>query len=703
VPTSPTFSVDVQSPTPLQSAIDAAPVDSVIEVPAGEYRESVVVKKSVHFVAVGEVVISSDTVRDTIQSDCGFASFKGFTIRQTESQIAHAVLVVSGEVLFLKCRIQSNNTVAVNVRRDGAVFLQESSVSSGAKSALVSIEEGSVVAENSTFKSRQGPAVRIGGTSRARLRGSTAVETNGAAFEFVEQSQFLVEESSITTVFDVRTNSDVAVFKNCEVQGVNLKIGGATIAYVAGSTFRNTSLETCGLAGVRLVDSKFLDNESQPGLLAYGQSTVNAIDCKFKNSRAGSAAVVYNEASLTIADGTFVDIAGVGILAFGSVVLDIAHCGFGNISSAAIYAQNQQTSVSIVDTLVDRVGGVGIVLRNLQKASLARSKVTNAHLSGLEISGFVDIDINRCVFENNGQCGIIAVNIGGLKVNESDFVGNQWTGLDVRDNSIATVTGSVALTNPGGGFAFRKSRAEVSGGGAAQNGQFGLAVEDGGTVTGRDVRILENSGIGAYATDGSSLSLDSCIFSKQAQVAVFAQGSGTKLHVGEGDFSDNGMGVQVAKAEADVSSSKFAANAIHLEASDDSRVVVQGTTFKQSGNGLGVFVTSGSTGEFSECEFAEEPKSGLASDATVTITGSKVKDCSTCGLFFFGDAKATVENCEITDNASCGIQVMGGSVQVTGGKIENHTIFGIHVDSSALLTETGISYSSNSMADFNRE
>jgi hypothetical protein len=164
------------------------------------------------------------------------------------------------------------------------------------------------------------------------------------------------------------------------------------------------------------------------------------------------------------------------------------------------------------------------------------------------------------------------------------------------------------------------------------------------------------------------------------------------------------MGLQIAKAaEAEVIQSEFVTNTMHLEVSESARVTVQKSKFRRSGNGLGVFVTSGANGDFTGCQFAEEPKSGLASDATVTITASQVKECSTCGLFFFGDAKANVTDCEVSENASCGIQIMGGAVQVTRGKIENHTIFGIHVDSSASLTDSGVSYASNSMADCNRE
>jgi hypothetical protein len=187
-------------------------------------------------------------------------------------------------------------------------------------------------------------------------------------------------------------------------------------------------------------------------------------------------------------------------------------------------------------------------------------------------------------------------------------------------------------------------------------------------------------------------------------VALFAEGDRTRLTLANGEFTDNGMGVQLAvSASAKISASKFATNTIHLEASSSAQVSVDTSEFRRSGNGLGVFVTDGAFGQFTKCEFAEEPKSGLACDSRVEIVNSTVKDCSTCGLFFFGTCQATVTNCEISENASCGIQIMGGAIEVRDGKIENHTIFGIHVDGGAAFKESGVTFTSNSMMDINRE
>jgi hypothetical protein len=144
-------------------------------------------------------------------------------------------------------------------------------------------------------------------------------------------------------------------------------------------------------------------------------------------------------------------------------------------------------------------------------------------------------------------------------------------------------------------------------------------------------------------------------------VGLFAQGRRSRVNVSGATFKDNGIGLQIAV---------FGTNTLHLEASTDLSVAVDNAEFKQSGSGLGVFVTTGAVGTFENCSFFDEAKSGLASDANVTITGSKVKDCSRCGLFFFGQANVSIINCEVTENASCGIQIMGGTVNVTDGKIE---------------------------------
>jgi hypothetical protein len=495
------------------------------------------------------------------------------------------------------------------------------------------------------------------------------------------------------------------MINKCNVERVNLKLARSSYVYVRETTFTACSLECKDVSAVRIIDSNFLEANDQPSLLVYDQSTVAVNGCQFKKSRAGAAAVVYKTGRLAISQTKFVDLAGVGVLAFGDVDLQVTQCGFGNISGCAVFAHTGP-SVAISESLADGIGGVGVVFRKLAKASLTKSKLTRCGLSGLEVSEFKDVTIDHSIFEQNGQCGLVAVN-SELSIVSSDFLSNKFAGLDVK-NSKATVQTSVALDNAGGGFAIRgHSEAVFNGGGAGTNQQFGLHALDGATVSLKEFKLLENELYAAYASSGAKLTIEATVVQKHTSVAVCAEGSETELKVSGSEFAENGIAIQTAGgASLSVDQGTFEQNGIHLEANEKSEVKVRDVVFKQSRNGLGVFVTSSSSGTFERCQFLEEVKSGIASDANLKIIESVVKECGVCGIFLYGQAVAEITGSTISGNGPCGVQIMGGRAKLDGNTIEQHATFGVHVhqpDGASLDDSQTNTFERNGMSTINYE
>jgi uncharacterized protein YjbI with pentapeptide repeats len=703
--------VSLRVDNPLQAAIDAAPDGAIINVPVGVYRESLLIAKNISLVAgEGQVEIASNDAADAVRSTGALVTLEGFKISVKDSQSANAVRVEKGRLLLKNCHVSARQTVAVIVRRDAGVFLIGSTVEALTCPAVLSEEQGTVVAEDVKFSSQSDSiVVDIRGESLARFSKCKVekCKQDAFAFGFAGKAQFLFENAEITGPIDITACTEFGMIKDCRIAGINLTISRNAICYVVNAIFTGSSLEAKDCCGVRLINNNFLDSQEQPGLLVYDRANVEAADCTFKRSRAGAAAVVYKSASLKFSESKFVDLSGVGILAFNAVQLGVHRCAFANCTSSGIFA-HQGASVSISDSLVDRVLGVGITLRKLVRAEVARSKVVGCALSGLEATDFGDLTLDHCIFEQNGQCGLIAQKMQKLAISNTDFVGNKMAGLDARESQVS-VTNSVAIENVGGGVAFRtSSHGEFTGGGMGQNQQFGVAALDGSTVSVKKLIILQNPEFGALANAGSTLLLDGCTITKQEQVGVFAQGQSTKLTLAKCILSDNGTAIQAAeKPFVALTSSEFSENTLHVEVSEGTTLSADASKFKGSKEGLGVFVTSGSTGNFTHCEFSSEAKSALASDSQVTIQDSSISECGICGLFWYGQAKGEVTDTRVSENGPCGIQIMGGQVTVNNSTIEGHTTFGIHVQQSppspAQLTESGNTFQTNSMLDINYE
>jgi hypothetical protein len=690
---------------PLQASINAAAEGSILEVPAGSYPESIEVGKSIHLVAQGEVTIASDTRRHSVNSTSPLLTLTGFRITVDESQAENPIYVPEGNALFRNCTIRSSETVAANVTGTGSLFLIDCQVSGGRTHALKVSKNGRAVAERSTFRSEDGITVRVAGDSVTRFQGCLASTGASArsAFLFFQNAQYLFEEVTLDFPVDIFAQSKHGVFRNCIIQKIPVTVAKSGTPYFIGCTFNQTSLICREKCGVRLIRDKFIDNPTDPGLIVMGEATVEANECEFRKNLAPAAAVAYQTCSMKLFDGRFIDLAGVGVLAFDRVELGIERCGFGNCANYAICAHSGP-EVVISGSLVNHTNSVGVFLKRCSKAEIIRSKIIASANSGMEINGLDDCLIDHCIFEANGQFGLVGIG-AELTVNESDFVRNKMSGLEFR-NTKFIVTKSIAVDNLGGGFAFRQeSNGEINGGGAGTNQQFGIAVFDAKTtVKSEDFKVLDNDHLGVLATGGAELTIDRPLITGHTGVAVMVDGRETKLGGDEWTLTENGVGLQMLDgAMVRTKKSKFKDNALHVEARGKAKLVANHTQFAQSRNGVGLFITAQASGEFTACVFSDEAKTAIVSDSQVAIKNSQIIGCGTCGLFFFGAADAELTANTISNNASCGVQVMAGTVVLSGNTITDHTVFGVHVQPTALVEDNGNTYSSNYMADVNHE
>lgn len=692
---------------PLTACIESAPEGSVISVPAGTYRESITVKKQLHFVANGAVTIASDTVTDTVKGLTELCTFEGFTFTQDESQSASALIIESGTCVFRRCVFKSNHTVTIIVKNDAKLYLMNCQVESADTTAMMVNNESTVVCEETTFSAPKTNAVLVRGKSKSRWHKCSVTQCGRNAFHFSESCQFLFENATISKPIEIIALTNFGMLKNCSVEGDNLKIGQSATPYLLGCRFDKVSLECKDTCGVRVIGTTFSNQPEQPGILVYGDATVALNDCEFRSVRAGAAAAVYKSGTLRVYDSRFIDLSGAGILGFGPTAeLLIERSVFGNIANSAVVVHTG-TEVTIKESLVDRVGGVGFLFRKSGKIEIGRSKCCNCGLSGVEVNGCNGVNVDHCIFEANSQCGFVSISSQQVKISDSDFIRNRMTGLDIRDCDSCVVAQSIYVDNIGGGIAVRnQSRVDIEGGGIGNNQQYGLASYQNSTVNMRDTKISDNENLAILATDGSDVTANTCEVKHHDTVAVVAEGQGTRLALRRCELSDNTVGVQcVDNANLIVEDSQLQSNGVHMEIYDRGVADVIASKFEASDNGVGVSIAQGGKATFSnDCRFYDEAKTAIANAGECNISRCTVTDCGTCGIYWYGkDAIGEIKDSSISGNGPCGIQIMDGQCTVVGNTIESHSAFGIHVQPTATLRESANQFSQNSMAEVNHE
>ena len=337
-------------------------------------------------------------------------------------------------------------------------------------------------------------------------------------------------------------------------------------------------------------------------------------------------------------------------------------------------------------------------------AEISRSRFANSALSGVEINQVPGCTIDHCIFEGNAQCGLLAIE-AKIDVKESDFVRNRLTGLDFRTSKF-TVTKSVALENLGGGFAFRKeSTGEIVGGGAGSNQQFGLGVFDKKTVIkSEDFRLIENDHLALLASGGVELTLTKAEIAGQPTIALLAEGRDTRISGDAWTVEENGLALQLTEGVTlRLRKSHFRDNAMHVEATQKARLIARDTDFAQAGNGIGVLIATDGLGDFTNCTFTDDPTAAIAAEGTLKLAASSIVGCGTCGVYLYGNANAELSTTQISGNGACGVQVMAGKAVLTENTIADHTMFGVHVHSSAQIEDRKNSFNSNYLNEINYE
>lgn len=693
-------------PGTLARICETTPEDSLVQVSNGDYPESIKIEKNLHFVAQGKVRILSDTKNDVVTIDTQFASFKGFTFIQEESQAQGAIMVNSGSCLFENCTFSANFMPTITVKNDGKIYMVNCTVEARDQTSFEVRDNAMVNCKNCTFKSQKGHGVLLRNSATGRFTGCRvdAFGQNKTGFSFTDTTNFLFEDATVDKPLVIRTESKLAVVQNCKFNRQFLKVIQNSTPYIVKNTFNDCGVDCGGGSGVRLKDNVFSNNGKMSPYMIHEGATVESHNDVIKQCHAGAAALIYNQGSLKVNDFAAYDLAGVGFFAYESTKLELVHSAIVNATNGGIVCQ-KECELKISDTILDRINNVGVLLNEPRTAEILRSKFTRCTYSAIEVNKSQDVTIDHCIFQDNSQCGLLIVESTVSNINQCDFLSNKYAGIDARQSNVQ-INRSIAVSNAFGGFAFRNgTRAVIDGGAVGDNRQFGIGVEDTGSdVTAKSVEIIGNDGFGAYAGLGGRLTIEKCKVTLHDNIAVEADGEGSQITFSKAELSRNGTAVQVNdNAMVDITDEcVFTDNGAHLEVAAKA-TASRNSLFQQSRNGVAIAVVEGGELTLDDCTVSDEATCAVSNAGKATIRSSKIMDCGVCGLFWTGEhASGDITNNEILRNGPCGIEIMGGSCNVSDNEIKSHSAFGIHVDKSAELTENGNDFEKNTVANVNR-
>jgi hypothetical protein len=373
--------------------------------------------------------------------------------------------------------------------------------------------------------------------------------------------------------------------------------------------------------------------------------------------------------------------------------------------SESLFADNVETGVYFGDS-----GTQGVLHQCVVKDT--RSLGSGHFGCGVTVNGGAQIQANGCLLDGNRADGFLiggsgtSVTIAGTIVRNtmSDENGFFGQGLQAMDQAFVDIRASLFENNTLDGLlAVNKDT---------------LVQMQGTTV--RDTQPANDSfaGHGAYAEDEAELQINSCLFERNREAAVYGTGDGTHVAMTnstarETDFTpsgDVGMGAGIFKgASAILTSCLFETNLrLAVVAQDESTSLeMEGCAIRNTivepdtEYGSGLHIGDGATVIVSKSLFLQNALSGASvygentslemSDSVIMGSVKRSDDHYGFGAQITSKASSSFIRCAFTENNECGILAVdeGTVLSVSDSLIANTQMTNSELEAVALQVSTG--------------
>lgn len=699
----------------IQTAINSAIPNTIIEIPAGVYNEELTIVKPISLRSVGgKVEIHGKGESDVIIIQSSYCELNNLDIFQGNNKSGNAVTISDGFTKLTNCRIQSELLSSVQVDGQSQVLIEHCSLSgpqnpillvtdnaivnvkttdlSNTKTHGICIEKyASLIVEDCKFTDIDNTAIAISDHARVFAKGSHFSQIRHIAIDNLSTSQVIVDGCS---------------FDNITTCGVNV-CGQGHSALVRSSKFT-----TCNLAGIkatsngtiRSLDNHFVDIGSNVMILADNAGLIQAEKNKFEGTSLSSIGA-FSNGQIQCRDLSFINITGHAFLSYDKGKIEAESClidtqsgqpavhvrDFSEIKfrqviinggqSTGIFISDHSTG-EIVDTKVQNTATIGIELARLNSFRVSNCDFSNNKVAGISVHDTMSAIFENCEICNNGNigCDVSSSNTSPQFIN-CHFNNNKEAGCMCQDGPTPQFIRCTFDSSPKIGFCVKAAKPRLENCAFRHNGSAGISVYSGSNAVFTKCEFDSNANFAGQIFGNSSYcKLADCKVSNHSQSVAFYISDKAKLRcvntslVNSGQLHFSVQNATLSCRNCDMGESK----------------------------GTGIQLVS-STLKMKQTTIHECQKVAMivGNQGNVKILdNSSIKNNKQAGIICFSDSNVMVKESTIDSNGGIGIQAPEQcELTVEKCTISNHVQYGIIIGKNTKLNDLGNSFNNNGRKD----
>jgi ATPase family associated with various cellular activities (AAA)/Right handed beta helix region/AAA lid domain len=573
----------------IAAGIRAAADGAVISVTPGEYRESLVLDRTVTIMAER----GADSVRVISQMGpalrvvAGAGTVRELTLEQAIAGAA-AVLVTGGAPVMDRCAVVGGH---VEVAGDAEPELRDCLITKAAGCGLRLAGDSRATVRGGSLSELAGPGVVLDGGAAPDLRGLTISRPAGDGIRVSGHATGDFEDCDIVAPAGAGLRveaSGAPVLRRCRIadsgaEGVHVasaaatagpagpgqrQAGGGAVPPRATELAAGPADPGAGQAGgVRtLLESCDITGTGATSVLAEGSASVHLRNCRIERSSAagilaadGSAVeltgttladcadsglAARGSAVLTVAGGSVLRPGGNGAFAVGTARLELTKCELADTAFSAVHLGERAEAV-LIDCTIGGSAEHGVIVTGDALLAAEGTGMARTRMSGVMVDERGDATLRRCQV-TEARAGLTLrsrhrVLVDGCEISRAGRAGIEvgaGAGAVVRDTKV-TDSGTAGIVAEDGSTLIA-SGCEVNG-----TGGSGVVVRAGASPEIRHTSIGRTTSNGVYVSDNAHLVLEDCALTATGYPALYV-GSGADPVVRRCRFHDTGQDVLIA-------------------------------------------------------------------------------------------------------------------------------------------------------------
>jgi Holliday junction resolvasome RuvABC ATP-dependent DNA helicase subunit len=554
----------------ITAGIRAVADGGVVSVTPGEYRESVVLDRTVTVVAEnGPDTVRLVACRGAALTVAGGAGVIRDLAVEAGSSDGPAVLVTAGTAVLDHCTVTGGR---VEVSGDAAPELRDCRVRQSAAVGLLLAGDSRAIVRGGTISDISGAGLRLDAGAAPDISGLTITAPAGDGIQARGYAGGVLADCDIngTGGAGLRVSGGATpLLRRCRIRD-----GKAEGVHVSGVTSGDgvppagdeaeepvTILDGCEISGTAsagviaaaggrvLLRGCRIERTGAAGILAEGSSRVRSEVTTVTDS-ADTALVIRGDAKLTAKGGAVTRPAGNGVFAVGASRLELDGCELADTGYTAIHL-GERAGAALRGCRVGGSSEHGIRVTGSARLSADGTWIERSAMTGIVVEEDGDVMLTRCRVADS-RTGITLRAAHRALIEDCDLTGHGRTGIEVGPGAGAVLRDTRIRGTGSAGLIAEEGSLVIAGGcEIADTGGSGVVIKAGARPEIRATVITRTASNGVYVSDGAHLLLEDCSLSAAGYPALYA-GAGADPVIRRCRFHDTSQDVLLADGAAPV-------------------------------------------------------------------------------------------------------------------------------------------------------